>query len=95
MMDKEGTDGEQDTMKAYKAAREEIDDSTNGHVPDGASSALINRMICCKNVRETLMMYMQRLVISGECSIDDMLQKREKDIDDVHAKIGDKWRVLD
>ncbi|PWA59426.1 LETM1-like protein [Artemisia annua] len=70
MMDKEGTDGEQDIMKAYKAAHEEIDDSTDEHVPDGASSALINR-------------------------VDAMLQKLEKDIDDVDAKIGDKWRVLD
>nr|GEU74295.1 mitochondrial proton/calcium exchanger protein-like [Tanacetum cinerariifolium] len=70
MMDKEGTDGEQDIMKAYKAAHEEIDESTDEHVPDGASSALINR-------------------------VDAMLQKLEKDIDDVDAKIGDKWRVLD
>ncbi|GKA85109.1 mitochondrial proton/calcium exchanger protein-like protein [Tanacetum coccineum] len=70
MMDKEGTDGEHDIMKAYKAAHEEIDDSTDEHVPDGASSALINR-------------------------VDAMLQKLEKDIDDVDAKIGDKWRVLD
>ena len=45
-MNKEGTDGEQDIMKAYKAAHEEIDDSTDEHVPDGASSALINRVRC-------------------------------------------------
>ncbi|KAJ0793401.1 putative EF-hand domain, letm1 ribosome-binding domain-containing protein [Helianthus annuus] len=66
MMDKEGTD----TVKAYKAAHEETDNSTDEHVADGVSSALINR-------------------------VDAMLQKLEKEIDDVDAKIGDRWRVLD
>ncbi|XP_076900806.1 uncharacterized protein LOC143555056 isoform X2 [Bidens hawaiensis] len=66
MMDKEGTD----TVKAYKAAHEEPKDSTDEHVTDGVSSALINR-------------------------VDAMLQKLEKEIDDVDAKIGDRWRVLD
>ncbi|KAI3683317.1 hypothetical protein L1987_83820 [Smallanthus sonchifolius] len=66
MMDKEGTD----TVKAYKAAHEEPDTSTDERVADGVSSALINR-------------------------VDAMLQKLEKEIDDVDAKIGDRWRVLD
>ncbi|KAK1413612.1 hypothetical protein QVD17_35388 [Tagetes erecta] len=67
MMDKEGAD----TVKAYKAAHEETDNSTDEeHVADGVSSALINR-------------------------VDAMLQKLEKEIDDVDAKIGDRWRVLD
>ncbi|KAI7735203.1 hypothetical protein M8C21_030495 [Ambrosia artemisiifolia] len=66
MMDKEGTD----IVKAYKAAHEETDNSTDEHVADGVSSALINR-------------------------VDAMLQKLEKEIDDVDAKIGDRWRVLD
>ncbi|KAK1426414.1 hypothetical protein QVD17_15085 [Tagetes erecta] len=66
MMDKEGTD----TVKAYKAAHEETDTSTDEHVADEVSSALINR-------------------------VDAMLQKLEKEIDDVDAKIGDRWRVLD
>ncbi|XP_071719800.1 uncharacterized protein [Rutidosis leptorrhynchoides] len=71
MMDKEGTDGEKDTMKAYKAAHEETgNSSTDEHVSDEVSSALINR-------------------------VDAMLQKLEKEIDDVDAKIGDRWRVLD
>lgn len=33
-----------------------------------------------------------------DCSkfqVDAMLQKLEKEIDDVDAKIGDRWRVLD
>nr|GEZ27124.1 mitochondrial proton/calcium exchanger protein-like [Tanacetum cinerariifolium] len=38
MMHKEGADGGQDIMKAYKAADEEINDSSDEHVPDGASS---------------------------------------------------------
>ncbi|KAM0065066.1 putative EF-hand domain, letm1 ribosome-binding domain-containing protein [Helianthus debilis subsp. tardiflorus] len=66
LMDKEGTD----TMTAYKAAHEETDNSTDEHVTDEVSSALINR-------------------------VDAMLQKLEKEIDDVDAKIGDRWRVLD
>ncbi|PWA76346.1 LETM1-like protein [Artemisia annua] len=48
MMDKEGN-GEQDIMKAYKAAHEEIDDSS-----DGASSALINRVYDEKVTSEEL-----------------------------------------
>lgn len=70
MIDKEGTGGEQEIMKAYKAAHEENDDSSDEHVADEVSSALINR-------------------------VDAMLQKLEKEIDDVDAKIGDRWRVLD
>ncbi|CAI9268887.1 unnamed protein product [Lactuca saligna] len=73
MMDnKEGRDGEKEIMKAYKAAHvhEEIDNSSEEHVADEVSSALINR-------------------------VDAMLQKLEKEIDDVDAKIGDRWRVLD
>ncbi|KAJ0876204.1 putative EF-hand domain, letm1 ribosome-binding domain-containing protein [Helianthus annuus] len=66
LMDKEGTD----TVTAYKAAHEETDNSTDEHVTDEVSSALINR-------------------------VDAMLQKLEKEIDDVDAKIGDRWRVLD
>ncbi|XP_076880999.1 uncharacterized protein LOC143528994 [Bidens hawaiensis] len=66
LLDKKGTD----TVKAYKAAHEETDNSTDEHVADGVSSALINR-------------------------VDAMLQKLEKEIDDVDAKIGDRWRVLD
>ncbi|GKC24731.1 probable linoleate 9S-lipoxygenase 5 [Tanacetum coccineum] len=54
MMDKEGIDGEQDIMKAYKAANEEIDDSTNEHVPDGASLALINRTAISKRLNTHL-----------------------------------------
>lgn len=69
MMEKEGTDGEKDAMKAYRAAHEETENSSDEHV-DEVSSALINR-------------------------VDAMLQNLEKEIDDVDAKIGDRWRVLD
>ena len=30
-----------------------------------------------------------------EFQVDAMLQKLEKEIDDVDAKIGDRWRLLD
>ncbi|KAK1557896.1 hypothetical protein Q3G72_033820 [Acer saccharum] len=70
MVDKEGTEGEEETKKAYRAAREETDDDAEKDVDDKVSSALIDR-------------------------VDAMLQKLEKEIDDVDAKIGDRWRLLD
>ncbi|KAI9198976.1 hypothetical protein LWI28_025360 [Acer negundo] len=70
MVDREGTEGEEETKKAYRAAREETDDDAEKDVDDKVSSALIDR-------------------------VDAMLQKLEKEIDDVDAKIGDRWRLLD
>uniref|UniRef100_A0A803KTT3 Mitochondrial proton/calcium exchanger protein n=1 Tax=Chenopodium quinoa TaxID=63459 RepID=A0A803KTT3_CHEQI len=70
MVEKEGTDGEADALKAYKAAREESDHAAEVAVRDKASSALIDQ-------------------------VDEMLQKLEKEIDDVDAKIGDRWQLLD
>ncbi|KNA22102.1 hypothetical protein SOVF_036940 [Spinacia oleracea] len=70
MVEKEGTDGEADALKAYKAAREESDHAAEVAVGDKVSSALIDR-------------------------VDAMLQKLEKEIDDVDAKIGDRWQLLD
>lgn len=70
MVDKEGTEGEKEAMKAYRAAREESDQDAEKAEADEVSSALIDR-------------------------VDAMLQNLEKEIDDVDAKIGDRWRVLD
>ncbi|GFS45900.1 LETM1-like protein [Actinidia rufa] len=70
MVEKEGTDGEEDAMKAYKAAREESEQDSDVAVRDDISSALVDR-------------------------VDAMLQNLEKEIDDVDAKIGDRWRLLD
>nr|GMD32963.1 LETM1 and EF-hand domain-containing protein 1, mitochondrial-like [Ipomoea batatas] len=70
VVNQEGTDGEEETKKAYRAAREDIDDTTETTVNDKVSAALINR-------------------------VDAMLHKLEKEIDDVDAKIGDRWRLLD
>lgn len=70
MVEKEGTDGEADALKAYKVAREESDHAAEMGVGDQVSSALINR-------------------------VDAMLQKLEKEIDDVDAIIGDRWQLLD
>ncbi|XP_057527863.1 uncharacterized protein LOC130806699 isoform X1 [Amaranthus tricolor] len=70
MVEKEGTDGEAEALKAYKAAREESDNAAEVAIADKVSSALINR-------------------------VDAMLQKLEKEIDDVDAKIGDRWQLLD
>lgn len=70
MVDKEGTDGEEEARKAYKAAREDSDQAVERALGDKVSSALIDR-------------------------VDAMLQKLEKEIDDVDATIGDRWRLLD
>ncbi|KAK7247284.1 hypothetical protein RIF29_42165 [Crotalaria pallida] len=70
MVQKEGTNGEKDAFKAYKAAREEHDHATESGEGDEVSSALIER-------------------------VDAMLHNLEKEIDDVDAKIGDRWRLLD
>ncbi|KAG9137018.1 hypothetical protein Leryth_013867 [Lithospermum erythrorhizon] len=70
MVEKEGVGGEAEAKIAYKAAREETDETSERTIEDKVSSALINR-------------------------VDAMLQKLEKDIDDVDAKIGDRWRLLD
>lgn len=70
MVEKEGTEGEEEAKKAYKAAREDSDHTAEKAIDDKVSSALIDR-------------------------VDAMLQKLEKEIDDVDAKIGDRWRLLD
>ncbi|XVE90699.1 hypothetical protein DITRI_Ditri20bG0097900 [Diplodiscus trichospermus] len=70
MVEKEGTEGEEEAKKAYKAAREDSDRTDEKAIGDKVSSALIDR-------------------------VDAMLQKLEKEIDDVDAKIGDRWRLLD
>ncbi|XVE80831.1 hypothetical protein DITRI_Ditri15bG0011900 [Diplodiscus trichospermus] len=70
MVEKEGTDGEKDVIKAYRAAREDGDHSREVSESDEVSSVLIEK-------------------------VDAMLQNLEKEIDDVDAKIGDRWRLLD
>ncbi|OMO82606.1 hypothetical protein COLO4_22911 [Corchorus olitorius] len=70
MVEKEGTESEEEAKKAYIAAREDSDRTAEKAISDKVSSALIER-------------------------VDAMLQKLEKEIDDVDAKIGDRWRLLD
>ncbi|KAK1560065.1 hypothetical protein Q3G72_021779 [Acer saccharum] len=70
MVDREGTEGEEETKKANRAAREETDNDAEKDVDDKVSLALIDR-------------------------VDAMLQKLEKEIDEIDAKIRDRWRLLD
>ncbi|MED6135630.1 hypothetical protein PIB30_048420 [Stylosanthes scabra] len=70
VVEKEGTDGEREAFKAYKAAREEDEHDKESGEGDSVSSALVER-------------------------VDAMLHNLEKEIDDVDAKIGDRWRLLD
>ncbi|XP_047317004.1 mitochondrial proton/calcium exchanger protein-like [Impatiens glandulifera] len=67
VVEKDSTDSEKENVKAYKAAREEINETSEG---DEVSSALIDK-------------------------VDSMLHNLEKEIDDVDAKIGDHFRLLD
>ncbi|XP_072970128.1 uncharacterized protein [Typha angustifolia] len=70
MLEKEGTEGEEDAKKAYKEAREKSDHAAEQAAGDKVSSSLIDR-------------------------VDAMLQELEKEIDDVDAKIGSRWQLLD
>uniref|UniRef100_K3Y5K8 Mitochondrial proton/calcium exchanger protein n=1 Tax=Setaria italica TaxID=4555 RepID=K3Y5K8_SETIT len=70
MLAKEGTDGEEEARRAYRAAREESDHAAEAAVGEKVSSALVDR-------------------------VDAMLQKLEKEIDDVDARIGNRWQLLD
>lgn len=70
MVEKKGTEGEADAIKAYKAAREESEDAAEPAAGDKVTDALKDR-------------------------IDSMLHTLEKEIDDVDAKIGDGWQLLD
>ncbi|KAL6903575.1 hypothetical protein ACP4OV_004388 [Aristida adscensionis] len=71
MLEKEGTDGEEEARRAYLAAREESDHAAEAAAGEKVSSALIER------------------------GVDAMLQKLEKEIDDVDAQIGNRWQLLD
>lgn len=46
MVDKDGTDGEVEAMKAYKAARDESEDGAEVPKSNMVSSALIDK-VCC------------------------------------------------
>ncbi|KAK6116776.1 hypothetical protein DH2020_049509 [Rehmannia glutinosa] len=70
MVDKDGTDGKVEAMKAYKAARDESEDGAEVSEHNMVSSALVDK-------------------------VDAMLHNLKKEIDDVDAKIGDHWRILD
>jgi LETM1 and EF-hand domain-containing protein 1 len=50
MVDKEGTEGEEEAKKAYRAAREESDHAAETAISDKISSALINRVSFLKNL---------------------------------------------
>lgn len=69
MLEKKGTEGEEEAKRAYIAAREVADHAAEA-AGDKVSSALIEK-------------------------VDAMLQELEQEIDDVDAKIGNRWQLLD
>ncbi|CAM0150406.1 unnamed protein product [Urochloa decumbens] len=70
MLEKEGTEGEEEAKRAYMAAREESNRHAEAAAEEKVSSALIEK-------------------------VDAMLQELEKEIDDVDARIGNRWQLLD
>ncbi|KAE8767094.1 LETM1 and EF-hand domain-containing protein 1, mitochondrial-like [Hordeum vulgare] len=70
MLEKEGTEDEEEARRAYRVAREESDHAAELVAGEKVSSALIEK-------------------------VDAMLQKLEKEIDDVDARIGNRWQLLD
>lgn len=50
MVEKEGTEGEEEAKKAYRAAREDSDHDAEKDIDDKVSSALINRVIILKKI---------------------------------------------
>ncbi|KAG8086848.1 hypothetical protein GUJ93_ZPchr0010g10395 [Zizania palustris] len=70
MLEKEGTEDEEEARRAYIAAREESDHAAEVVAREKVSSTLIER-------------------------VDAMLHKLEKEIDDVDARIGNHWQLLD
>ncbi|XP_047066967.1 mitochondrial proton/calcium exchanger protein-like [Lolium rigidum] len=70
MVEKEGTEDEEEARRAYRVAREESDHAAEVVAGEKVSSALIEK-------------------------VDAMLQKLEKEIDDVDARIGNRWQLLD
>uniref|UniRef100_A0ACD5US36 Uncharacterized protein n=1 Tax=Avena sativa TaxID=4498 RepID=A0ACD5US36_AVESA len=70
MLEKEGTEDEEEARRAYRVAREESDHAVEVVAGEKVSSALIEK-------------------------VDSMLQKLEKEIDAVDARIGNRWQLLD
>uniref|UniRef100_A0ACD5V5A0 Uncharacterized protein n=1 Tax=Avena sativa TaxID=4498 RepID=A0ACD5V5A0_AVESA len=70
MLEKEGTEDEEEARRAYRVAREESDHAAEVVAGEKVSSALIEK-------------------------VDAMLQKLEKEIDAVDARIGNRWQLLD
>ncbi|KAI3809340.1 hypothetical protein L1987_25312 [Smallanthus sonchifolius] len=69
MVEKEGTESEEESKKAYRAARTNTDHAAEVAIGHKLSASLIEK-------------------------VDAMIQKLEKEIDDVDAKIGDRWKLL-
>lgn len=109
MVEKEGTD-EGEAMKAYKAVRDESDQDPDVAERNEVSSALIDRVSISIFLSKHLLifpilahygwyilkhpkiyLFMSYFILQ----VDAMLQNLEKEIDDVDAKIGDRWRLLD
>uniref|UniRef100_A0A5B7AUX7 Mitochondrial proton/calcium exchanger protein n=1 Tax=Davidia involucrata TaxID=16924 RepID=A0A5B7AUX7_DAVIN len=74
MVEKEGTDGEQEAMKAYRAAREESDHAAEVDVGDEVSSALIDRV-------DAMLQNLEKEIDDVDAEIGDRWQLLDRDYD--------------
>ncbi|MFQ6645398.1 hypothetical protein Gotur_018935 [Gossypium turneri] len=80
MVDKKGTDGEKDAIKAYRLQERKL-------------TILVKCLIVMRFLQCLLKKKVFTILVTPY--VDAMFQNLEKEIDYVDAKIGDRWRVLD
>lgn len=74
VVEKEGTDGEADALKAYRAAREESDNAAEVAVGDKVSSALIDRV-------DAMLQELEKEIDDVDATIGDHWQLLDRDFD--------------
>lgn len=74
VVEKEGTDGEADALKAYRAAREESDNAAEVAVGDKVSSALIDRV-------DAMLQELEKEIDDVDATIGDRWQLLDRDFD--------------
>ncbi|XP_008243051.1 PREDICTED: LETM1 and EF-hand domain-containing protein 1, mitochondrial-like [Prunus mume] len=74
MVEKEGTDGEKDALKAYKAARDESDSTSVEAEGDEVSSALINKV-------DAMLQNLEKEIDDVDAHIGDRWQLLDRDFD--------------
>ncbi|XP_048439915.1 mitochondrial proton/calcium exchanger protein-like [Pyrus x bretschneideri] len=74
VVDKEGTDGEKDALKAYKAARDESESTAEAQGDNGISSALIDKV-------DSMLHNLEKEIDDVDAQIGDRWQLLDRDFD--------------